>query len=941
MLNRHLSTGIAKRDVVAISIPDRWSDVSRIFYAALGLPASARADYIRSACGGDDALRSEVESLLTHLPEADTFLDVSPAALPAKGHAAEAVSLVGRELGSYRIDAHIGSGGMGDVYTATDLRLGRRVALKLLSPHVRGDAERRASFVGEARAIAALHHPHICVLHDIGSDSGLDFLVMEYLDGETLAARLARGPLPRDEVYRYATEIADALSETHARGVVHRDLKPANIMITAAGTKLLDFGLATLQSGTSSDPGWAGTLPYMAPEQIEGGEIDARADIFAFGAILYEMATGRLAFNGTCRDDLTAPGVEPTRLRAVVRRCLSRHPDFRFQTADEIKKEIHQLERRSRKVRTSIAVTTGLLIGMVAVGSSAWVRSFVTGRSATASTFRNARLVVEADALPPSIDSDTAISQDGRLLAYVAATDTGIALFARSMTDGRTTQIVEANRSAIVQPRWSPDGQSLLYVVPSGVFVVPTSGGTPRRVDGSLNSNWMFLTQLVAPALAGGAAWSPDGRRIAIAAGGTLALVPAEGGTPQYLVRDYPHELHSCDWAPDNRWIACIASEFLFAKMPLHTDRTGALVLISTSGGNVRQLTPQVPEIRTPAWSRDGAGLYFISVSSNDSDIYRMGIDAEGNRVGVAERLTTGLKARTLTVSRTQIVYSVQTVAANIWSVGITSQPAHVANARRLTAQDEWVDSVTVSAGGKSLLYTTLTGQTGVFEVRVSGERSEPRARRSAEMVVPFGPPPDMSLASMFTRFRTASPDQRRVAYVQPGRDLAAPEVLVTERAETNHWSTPLPVPNGGWPVSWSPNSDFIAYPKYNGIDLFWPASGMQRRVYEPTVGNPRATAVTVSSTGSLLVLKSGDNSTGKVSFWALPISGGMPRLLLRGAPELGSELEPLLTWGGQDPVVLRNSGAGEAVDFAIIGDQLYFTQPERRSRAWIAPLPQ
>ena len=381
MLNRHTVRQMFRNasDLVATSSPDRWSDVSRIFHAALAMPAPARADYVRDACGGDDALRFEVESLLTHLPEADSFLDVSAAALPANGRATDAVSLVGQQLGSYRIDGHIGSGGMGEVYRATDLRLGRRVALKLLSPHVRGDAERRASFVGEARAIAALHHPHICVLHDIGSDSGLDFLVMEYLDGETLATLLARGPLPLNAAYRYAIEIADALSETHARGVVHRDLKPANIMITATGTKLLDFGLATLHSSTTTNSAaWAGTLPYMAPEQIEGDEIDARTDIFAFGAVLYEMITGRPAFDGICRDDLTATGVEPPRLRDVVRRCLSRDPDLRFQAADEIEKEIHRLERRSRKVRT-IAITSGLLIAMLAVGSSGWVRYLIAG----------------------------------------------------------------------------------------------------------------------------------------------------------------------------------------------------------------------------------------------------------------------------------------------------------------------------------------------------------------------------------------------------------------------------------------------------------------------------------------------------------------------------------------------------------------------------------
>src|SRR5262249_32837767 len=147
-------------------------------------------------------------------------------------------------------------------------------------------------------------------------------------------------------------------------------------------------------------------------------------------------------------------------------------------------------------------------------------------------------------------------------------------------------------------------------------------------------------------------------------------------------------------------------------------------------------------------------------------------------------------------------------------------------------------------------------------------------------------------------------------------------------------------VPGGGWPVSWSPNGDFIAYSKYNGVDLYWPASGLQRRVYEPSIGNPRATAVAVSNTGSMLVLKSGDNSSDRVSFWVLPVSAGTPRLVLQGAPETDMQLAPLLAWGGQNPEILRSSGVGQTVDFAFVNDRLYFTQPERRSRALVAPIP-
>src|SRR5262245_4938446 len=220
----------------------------------------------------------------------------------------------GTNLGPYELLEQIGSGGMGEVYKARDARLNRMVAVKVLPEHVAQNAERKQRFVREAQAIAALNHPNICVVHDVGEDSGTHYLVMEYLEGETLATRLAKGALPIDEALKYGVEIADALDKAHQRQVVHRDIKPGNIMLTKSGAKLLDFGLAKLSASPATrldsletagrgqdltvQGTILGTLQYMAPEQIEGEEADARSDIFAFGAVLYEMITGKKAFKG-------------------------------------------------------------------------------------------------------------------------------------------------------------------------------------------------------------------------------------------------------------------------------------------------------------------------------------------------------------------------------------------------------------------------------------------------------------------------------------------------------------------------------------------------------------------------------------------------------------------------------------------------------------------
>src|SRR6266704_5972867 len=275
----------------------------------------------------------------------------------------------GRRLGPYEILSAIGAGAMGEVYKARATRLDRIVAIKVLPPHLADRSELRERFEREAKTIAGLNHPHICVLYDIGQQDGIDYLVMEYLEGETLAHRLQKGALPLEQVLKYAIEIADALDKAHRKGVTHRDLKPGNIMLTKTGTKLLDFGLAKLKQEaapanvqlselpTASDPltgkgTIVGTLQYMAPEQLEGKEVDARTDIFAFGVVVYEMATGKKAFEGKSQASVigailqrdptpiaTLQPMTPSALDHVVKRCLAKERDERWQSASDLTNE--------------------------------------------------------------------------------------------------------------------------------------------------------------------------------------------------------------------------------------------------------------------------------------------------------------------------------------------------------------------------------------------------------------------------------------------------------------------------------------------------------------------------------------------------------------------------------------------------------------------------
>src|SRR5712691_143263 len=280
----------------------------------------------------------------------------------------------GTRLGPYEILSPLGAGGMGEVYKARDARLERTVAIKVLPPHRSSSPELRQRFEREAKTISQISHPHICALYDVNREGETEYLVMEYLEGETLADRLGQGPLPVEQLLRYGIEIADALDKAHRQGVVHRDLKPGNVMLTKGGVKLLDFGLAKFQAGgrdpaTSSASRLAtemqasqpltergtvlGTFQYMAPEQLEGGEADARSDIFSFGAVLYEMATGRKAFSGKSQASLIGsilkddpPSVNevapmtPPALNRVIKTCLAKDPEDRFQTAHDVKLQL-------------------------------------------------------------------------------------------------------------------------------------------------------------------------------------------------------------------------------------------------------------------------------------------------------------------------------------------------------------------------------------------------------------------------------------------------------------------------------------------------------------------------------------------------------------------------------------------------------------------------
>ena len=447
----------------------------------------------------------------------------------------------GTKLGPYEITSAIGAGGMGEVYRARDTRLERIVAVKILPDHLADRAELRERFEREARTIASLNHPHICTLFDIGQQDGINFLVMEYLEGETLAQRLKKGPLPLEQVLQYAIEIADALDKAHRKGITHRDLKPGNVMLTKSGPKLLDFGLAKLkqevapanvqlsQLPTANDPLTAqgtivGTLQYMAPEQLEGKEVDARTDIFAFGFLVYEMATGKKAFEGKSQASLISAimsfepppmsslqPMTPPALDRVVKRCLAKDPDERWQSARDICEQLRWIsDSGSSAGVTAPAVAPQNLkkrivwiTAAVAILVAALVTAVLYFRQSPAGA-RTVRFTVappeKQTFLPgPNATSFLSVSPDGNRLAFVAADSTGHSMLWIRDLDSQTAQPLSGTDGA-TEPFWSPDSRFIAFTAGASLKSVAVTGGpaqtltaSPAIYGGTWNRNGVIL----------------------------------------------------------------------------------------------------------------------------------------------------------------------------------------------------------------------------------------------------------------------------------------------------------------------------------------------------------------------------------------------------------------------------------------------------------------
>jgi Tol biopolymer transport system component len=864
-------------------------------------------------------------------------------------------------MGPYEVTAAIGAGGMGEVYRAHDTRLQRDVAIKVLPASFANDPDRRARFEQEAQAIAALSHPNVLAIFDTGTHDGQIYLVTELLEGETLRDRLKAGPLPSRKTIDTAMQIANGLAAAHDRQLIHRDLKPENVFLLKDGrVKILDFGLArAVRSGSGAtetvaaltDPGTVvGTAGYMAPEQVRNEPVDARTDLFAFGAVLYEMLAGRRAFQrATTAETMTAIlREEPAELAEIrsdaapgldriIRHCLEKEPGLRFQSARDVAFALEALsgpspssaakpaapEPAARRGRWLIAAAALLVLGAVGtwLALSSSTSSVAACRDGVAPVAIGATTQATTD---EGLEIHPAISPDGRFLAYSAGTATRMRVYIRPVGGGRTIALSDGKDAFEYQPRWSPDGNQLLYLSPTGVYIASALGGASRQLaSGRVTA----------------AAWAPDGKRILVVRQVEVSIL-APDGTGERALGKVSEEMYSCDWTLHGDRIVCTQGNAP-GMMPgslFGNTAPSNLILFTAAGGPFTPIAGLPGLNQSPIWSTDGRQLYFVSNRQGPRDVYVADVAADGRLLGEPCRLTTGLSAHAIgfTADRSRLVYSVYSARANLWSLPIPrSGPVDTSGAQALTTGNQIVESVSVSPDGRWVLFdSTLHGDSEIFRMPIDGGAVERLTKDPSEDFGPVVSPDGRFLAyhsiapgrtreiyvqpiaggarvavaasDSQERYPSWSPDGNAIAYQVQRQALSADQfpggVFVIRRSGSGTWSEPVRLGDStAGRVAWLGDTSVVVARTGGSIAILPVPPGAERVVYAPATTSPapRARAFVVASPdGQTLYFKSLDDD-GRAAIWSLPVAGGTPRLVVRFTDMSRPSIRPDLAVGG------------------------------------------
>lgn len=684
--------------------PERFARISQLYGEAADLAPEARAAYLTRACAGDTELRREVESLLAEEDRVGDFMDA-----PALKDAATLVTgatpgtLVGKQLGHYQLISFIGAGGMGEVYAARDTRIGRKVAVKLLPAAIARDADRLRRFEQETRAVGMLNHPNILTIHDVGTHEGAPYLVSELLEGETLRERLKNGALSLPQAVVIALQITSGLAAAHDQGLVHRDLKPENLFIIQDGrcgrVKILDFGLAKLSQSRSNganangpalhavatNPGVVmGTIGYMSPEQLRGAEMDGRADIFAFGVILYEMLAGERPFRGVSTADTMSailtqdapelPGplaAQAPGLARLIYRCLEKRAQQRFQSVSDLTFALETLTMpflgssgAARAAGPDSAVSKSALTlrfkpsvsRMNWLGWTGWVMAglFMLATIGLSVNFLR-RAPVSPRVVPstsfPGQKSSPVFSPDGNQIAFIWDGGEGAerGVYVKVIGEGAPLRVTSKPG---FQVAWSPDGRSIAFDrigKDGGIYTAPATGGPERR-----------LTEL-----SGSFAWSPDQKTLAVASRNSsqdpssIVLVTLETGATRRLTSPPAGSVgdQSPEFSPDGQKLAFIRGTGTFVS---------DIYLVHITGGEPQRLTSDNLFLSGGlAWTADGREIVFSSTRGGLPTLWR--VQAAGGQL--RRLIGIGEYAHQPAISRVgdRLAYLYHRMDTNIW----------------------------------------------------------------------------------------------------------------------------------------------------------------------------------------------------------------------------------------------------------------------------------
>jgi Tol biopolymer transport system component len=891
--------------------PDRWQRIEVLYFAAVEREPAARAAFLSDACHGDDSLRREVESLLEHHELSGPFLEPAAFDRPATDapDASELLTqpLIGRQIGAYRITELLGMGGMGEVYRAFDTKLAREVAIKVLPSALASDAQRLRLLEQEARLLAALNHPHIAAIYGFEDAGDIRGIVLELVEGPTLADRLSSPPRPSlREALTIGSQIAQAVEAAHKKGIVHGDLKPANIKVTADGiVKVLDFGIAratavdaahgdapqSSSAGTTHTGAILGTPSYMSPEQARGERLDRRTDCWSFACVLFELLGGCPPFDGDMVADTLIrvregepdwtklPASTPRRVRALLTSCLQKDRDHRL---DDIGLARTALDAghislfgaaRTRNVALAVAA-----VALVAV---AVAPRFLGATDARLPRIVNARQVTGAIGIEdhPSWSSDGTLAYESN-----AAGHWDIWLTSR---DGAGT----INRTADHQgddryPSWSPSGRDLAFWSDrdgGGYYLMPASGGRPELLMASPATGQFFHS---APA------WSRNGAEIAAvrytAAGDRLEHAIEIVSIPMRSSRRIPlpgteEARLDLSWSPDGR-------HFAYVDAAEQHSELGRVRVIRIADGVTFDVTDGRTNARRPVWSNDGRHLLYVCNCAGPSDIWRQAIGDDGSPRGSPERVTEGLEARsmnladdgTLAVARGRWV-------ANVWRVPILAErPATWADAEQITFDEAFIEFAEISPDGRALAYSSdRMGNQDLWVMTLGSEpiqitsdaahdwgpRWSPDGRRLVfyshrsgdrelwAMPAAGGPPTRLTYAPGLDATPVFSPrDGGEIAFRSERTGDSELWVLDEggrERQLTNH-------PAGEYSPAWSPDGLQIAFTSLrSGQPRIWT---VRARGGEPTqLGNTPSTSLTWSPGGEWIYFASADAESGNV----------------------------------------------------------------------------